>query len=67
MIVGICLGITFNKLVHCANVYIWSRKELDPLATKHRSANVDVEKEAFLKIAKKYFVISPETYQLKMF
>ena len=66
MIVGLCLGNTYDDTVHCATVHIWTRKELDPSANRNRPADVNVERAEFMKIAADYFAVAPDTYQLKL-
>lgn len=66
MMIGLCMGMTFDKSIHCANAYVWSRTELDPDANQHRPADRGVETTYFNRIVKRYFSVSADTFQLKM-
>jgi hypothetical protein len=66
MVVGICLGMSYDENVHCATAHIWSRAQLDPEATSQRPADRAIERKRFIDISRDYFVASPDTLQLKL-
>lgn len=66
VVVGLALGNSYDDRVHCATAHIWSRQELDPSAGRHHPADPEIEKKRFLEIAAEYFLVTPDTFQLKL-